>query len=99
MKRLCAYNGVVALAFALLWVLLVLVEVKVRLYWFLSYIFFASLPLVFVGFFFASWRAVRSTSAYPAGLAGLLSLVLTPVFIFAGVVLVTNFKLMIGGHL
>jgi len=99
MKRLCKYNGIVAFAFVLLWALLVVVEVKIRLFWFLSYIFFGSLPLVFVSFFLASWRALRPTTEYPAGSAGLLSLVLTPVFIFLGVTLVTNFKLMIGGHL
>ena len=99
MKRLCAYNGLVALAFVLLWVLLVVVEVKIRLFWLLSYIFVGSLPLAFVGFFFASWRALKPKSEHPAGTAGLLSVLITPVFIFVGVVLVTNFKLMIGGHL
>src|SRR3989442_8219700 len=99
MKRLCTYNGLVAVAFVLLWVLLVVVEVKIRLFWFLGYIIFGSLPFVFVSFFIASWRALRPTSEYPAGKAGLLSLVLTPVFIFLAVTLVTNFKLMIGGHL
>jgi len=99
MKRLCAYNGLVALAFALLWVLLVGVEVKIRLFWFLSYIFFGSLPLVFLSFFVASWRALEAKSDHPAWIAGLLSVVITPVFIFVGVVLVTNFKFMIGGHL
>ncbi len=99
MKRLCAYNSLVALAFVLLWALLVVVEVKIRLFWFLSYIFFGSLPLVFLSFFFASWRALRPTSEYPAGIAGLLSVVMAPIFIIVGVVLVTNFKFMIGGHL
>ena len=99
MKRLVTYNSLVAIAFVLLWVVLVLVEVKIRLYWFLGYIFFGSLPLVFVGFFFAGWRALRPTSDDPVGIAGLLSLVLTPVFILVGVTLVTNFKLVIGGHL
>ena len=99
MKRFCAYNGLVALAFVLLWILLVVLEVKIRLFGFLSYIFFGSLPLVFVSFFFASWRALKPKSEHPAGIAGLSSLVITPVFIFVGVVLVTNFKFMIGGHL
>src|SRR2546425_7220857 len=90
MKRLCTYNGLVAVAFVLLWVLLVVVEVKIRFFWFLGYIFFGSLPFVFVSFFIASWRALRPTSEYPAGKAGLLSLVLTPVFIFVGVTLVRS---------
>ena len=99
MKRFCAYNGLVAVAFLLLWVLLVVVEVKIRLYWFLSYIFFGSLPLVFVGFFFASWRAFRDRSEYPAVFAVLSSIVMSPVFIVVGVVAVTNFKFLIGGHI
>ena len=99
MKRLCAYNSLVALAFVLLWALLVVVEVKVRLFWFLSYIFFGSLPMVFVSFFLASWRALRPTSEHPVGIAGLLSVVMTPIFVIVGVMLVTNFKFMIGGHL
>jgi hypothetical protein len=99
MKRLFAYNSLVALAFVLLWALLVVVEVKIRLFWFLSYIFFGSLPLVLVSFFFASCLALEPKSKHPAGMAALLSIVLAPIFVFLGVALVTNFKLVIGGHL
>jgi hypothetical protein len=48
----------------------------------LSYIFFGSLPLVFVAFFFASWRELGSKSKHPARMAGLLSLIITPIFGF-----------------
>ena len=99
MKRFCVYNSLVAVAFLLLWVLLVLVEVKIQLYWFLSYIFFGSLPLVFVSFFFASWRGLRNSSAQAAGIALVSSVVMSPIFIVVGVLLVTNFKFMIGGHI
>src|SRR5664280_2579907 len=99
MKRLCKYNSLVAVTFFLFWVLLVVVEVKIRLYWFLSYVFFGSLPLVFLAFFFASWRALRDSSKHPASFAALTSIVMSPMFIFVGVTLVTNFKLLIGGHL
>jgi len=99
MKRFCAYHSLVAIAFLLLWVLLVIVEVKIHLYWFLGVIFFSSLPLVFVCFFVASWRALRDRAKHPAGLAALASLVMSSVFTIAGVVLVTNFKVMIGGHI
>ena len=98
MKRLWAYNGFVAIAFLLLWVLLVVVEVKICLFWFLSYIFFGSLPLVFVAFFFASWRELGSKSKHPARMAGLLSVIITPIFVVIGVALVTTFKSLIGGH-
>jgi hypothetical protein len=99
MKRLIKFNSLVAIAFLVLWILLVVVEVEIRLYSFLSYIFFASLPLVFLAFFFASWRALRDSSKHPAGFAALTSVVMSPVFIFVGVTLVTNFKLLIGGHI
>src|SRR6266487_2417813 len=99
MKRFCTYNGLVALGFLLLWVLLVVVEVKIHLYWFLSYIFFGSLPLVFASFFFASWRAFRHGSESPTGLAALSSVVMSPIFIVVGIVAVTNFKFLIGGHI
>ena len=59
MKRFWAYNALVVVAFLLLWVLIVVVETKIRQYWFLRFIFFGSLPLVFVSFFFASWCALR----------------------------------------
>src|SRR6266540_1694673 len=99
MKRFCAYNILVVVVFLLLWSLLVVFEVKVGLYAFLKYIFFLSLPLVFFGFFFACHRALRKTSKNATTLALASSLVISPVFIFVGVVLVTNFKLLIGGHL
>ena len=99
MKRFCAYNGLVAVAFLFLWVLLVVVEVNIHLYWFLSFLFFGSLPLVFVAFFFASWRALRDKSEHPAGFAVLTCLLMSPVFIVVGVIAVTNFKFLIGGHI
>ena len=99
MKRFCTYNGLVALGFLLLWVLLALVEVKIHVYGFLSYIFFGSLPLVFAGFFFASWRAFHERSGSRAVLGALSSAVLSPIFILSCVVAVTGFKFLIGGHL
>ncbi len=99
MKRVFTYNGIVAISFVLLWMLLAAVEVRIHLYEFLGPIFFISLPLAFAGFVFASWRALRPTKEDPFVIAFWLSLVVTPVFIIVGVILVTNFKFMIGGHL
>ncbi len=99
MKRFCTYNGLVAVAFLLLWVLLVVVEVKIRLFWFLGPLFFASLPLVFLCFFLASRRAFRGQSAHATGSAVLASAIMSPVFILVGVALATKLKLMIGGHI
>lgn len=99
MKRFIQYNSAVAFGFLLLWALLVVVEVKLREFEFLKFIFFLSLFLVFVGFFAASFQALRNSSKHPVGFALLSSLLLSPVFIFLGVTLVTNFKFMIGGSL
>ena len=99
MRRFAAYNGMVAAAFLLLWVLLVVVEVKISLFWFLKYVYAASLPLVFVGFFLAVRRAMGSSSKDPIAISVVSSLAMSPVLIFVGGVLATNFKFLIGGHL
>ena len=99
MKRFCAYNGLVAVVFLLLWSLLVVVEVKVALFSFLKYVFFTSLPLLFGSFFVASWRALRSSSQNAVAIALASSVVISLLFILLGVTLVTNLKLMIGGQL
>ena len=98
LKRFFAYNASVAVAFLLLWVVLVIVEVKINLFWFLKYIYMGSLLLVFLGLFVASWRALRSSSPHPIAMAAVSSLLISPAFIFLGGVLVTNFKFLIGGH-
>lgn len=45
MKRLALYDTVIALSVLLQWVLLVVVEVKVREFWFFRYVFWSTLPL------------------------------------------------------
>jgi hypothetical protein len=95
MKQFCKYNTLVAALFLLLWTLLVVVEVKIHPYPFLRFIYAGSLPLVFVGFYFASWRALRNSSMHPAGFAALSCLLMSPALIFIGGVLVTHFKHMI----
>ena len=99
MKRYCSYNGLVVVGFLLFWMLLVIIEVKIALFGFLRWIYVGSLLLVFLGFFGASLRALRGSSKHPMGLAALSSLLVSPVFIFLGGAVVTNFKFMIGGHL
>jgi hypothetical protein len=95
MKQFCKYNTLVAALFLLLWTLLVVVEVKIHPYPFLRFIYAGSLPLVFVGFYFASWRALRNSSKHPAGFAVLSCFLMSPALIFIGGVLVTHFKHMI----
>src|SRR5947208_3518214 len=98
MKRFATFSGLAAIGFLLFWALIVVVEVKVQPFWFLKYMFFASLPLVFVSFFVTAWRAFRpAPNAW--GIAVVSSIVLSPIFIFLGVVLITNFKFLIGGHI
>src|SRR5437773_2340395 len=98
MKRFATFSGLVAAGFLLLWALIVVIEVKVQPFWFLKYMFFASLPLVFVSFFVVAWKTFRSApNAW--GIAVGSSIVLSPILIFLGVVLITNFKFLIGGHL
>lgn len=98
MKGFCKSNSLVAALFLLLWFLLVVAEVKIHPYPFLKLIYAGSLPLVFVGFYFASWRALRNASRHPAGFAALSCFLLSPILIFTGGILATLFKHMIGGH-
>jgi hypothetical protein len=97
MKGFCKSNSLVAALFVLLWILLVVVEVKIHPYPFLKFIYAGSLPPVFVGFYFASWRALRISSKHPAGFAALSCFLMSPTLIFIGGVLTTRFKHMIGG--
>jgi hypothetical protein len=97
MKGFWKSNSLVAAIFLLLWILLVVVELKIHPYPFLRFIYAASLPVVFVAFFFASWRALRS-SKHPAAFAILSSLLMSPVLIFFGGMLAAYFKRMMGGH-
>ena len=97
MKRFCISNGLVAVLFLLLWILLVAVGVKIHSYPFLKFIYAGSLPLVFVSFYLASWQALRKTSKHPAGFAALSCLLMSPALIFIGGILATHFKRMIGG--
>jgi hypothetical protein len=98
MKRYFAYNGVVALAFLLLWATLVIVEVKMGTVGFLKLIYVGSLPCVFICCFLAGRHAL-TPSRHPVGFAILSALIISPLLIFLGGALVTNFKFMIGGHL
>lgn len=99
MKQFCRNNGFVATSFLALWALLVIIEVKGGLLWLLAPIFFLSLPCVFIGFYVASFRTFFGWSDHAAAFATLTSALMSPMFIVVGVTLITNFKLMIGGHL
>jgi hypothetical protein len=98
MKGFCKSNSLVAALFLLLWILLVIVELKIHPYPFLRFIYAGSLPVVFVAFFLASWRALRNTSKHPAAFAILSSVLMSPVLIFFGGMLAAYFKRKLGGH-
>jgi hypothetical protein len=97
MRRFLANVGLVAVAFLLLWTLLVVIEVKAHPYSFLKYIFFVSLPAVFICFFVAAWKSFSHSDACVV-IATVSALLISPLLIYFGVVLVTNFKLLIGGR-
>ena len=64
MKRYFAYNGLVVVAFLLLWIALVVIEVKASPFKFLKWTYAGSLPCVFICFFLASHRALVSSRYY-----------------------------------
>src|SRR5258708_40241383 len=99
MKRLLKYHGIIAAVALLLWVTIVVVEVKFKEFWFFKYVFWWSLIGIFVGFPVAARVAFRGRPK-TAGLAGLVSFLIgAPAFIYIGVMLVWVFKIAIGGHL
>jgi len=95
MKDFCKFNSLVVALFLVLWILLVVVEVKIHAYPFLRVIYAGSLPLVFVGSYSASWRALRKSSKHPAAFAALSCFLMSPALIFIGGGLATYFKHMI----
>jgi hypothetical protein len=97
MKRFFKYNSSVAIAFVLLWALIDIIIVKIRPYSFVVYTAYASLALVFLAFFFVSWRALRDSSKHPVGFAALSSIVMSPVFIGIGIIFIKSFRHLIGG--
>jgi hypothetical protein len=97
MKRLIKYDAAIACVAVLIWVALVVVEIKFKELWFLKYVFWSSLLALFVAFPAAGLLAFRGKPKVGTAAAG-VSLLLTPVFIIVGVMLVWWFKIAIGGH-
>ena len=97
MKRLLKYYSLIGLVALLIWVALVVLEVKFRGVWFFKYIFWISLLAVLVAFPLAGFHAFRDKPGSGAVAAG-ASFVLAVVFIAVGVMLVWWFKIAIGGH-
>jgi hypothetical protein len=97
MKRLLKYDTAIALVAVLIWVALVVVEVKFEELWFFKYVFWCSLLALFTAFPAAALLAFRGQPKSGMAAAG-VSLLLTPVFIIVGIMLVWWFKIAIGGH-
>ncbi len=97
MKCLLKYDGIIAAAALLLWVTIVVVEVRFKEFWFFKYVFWCSLVVILVAVPLAACVAFKGRPK-AAGVAGLISfLVGAPVFIYAGVTLVWLFKIALGG--
>jgi hypothetical protein len=97
MKRLLKYDAIITAAALLLWVALVVAEVKFKELWFFKYVFWVSLAVLFVAFPVSALLAFEDRPK-ARGVAALISFVSTPVFIALGVLLVSWFKIAIGGH-
>lgn len=97
MKRLIKYDAAIALLAILIWLALVVAEVKFRELWFFKYVFWATLLALFAAFPTAGLLAFKGQPKPGAAAVG-VSLLLTPVFILAGVMLVWWLKIAIGGH-
>ena len=97
MKRLLTYDGIVAAAALLLWMTIVVIEVKYKELWFFRYVFWCSLVAVLGGF------PIAACIAFPgrpkaASVAAFVSFIFAaPAFIYIGVMLVWLFKIAIGG--
>ena len=87
MKRLLLYDGLIALVALLLWVAIVVVEVKVREFWFFRYLFWSSLLLLFIAFPTASFVALRDRPDSRVAVAAASFFLVAPAFII-GVILV-----------
>lgn len=98
MKRLAFYDLLIALVAISVWVVLVVLEVKVRELWFFKYIFWSSLLALFVAFPAAGVVALKKEPETRL-LAAAISILLTPVFVIIGVGLVCGLKIAIGGTL
>lgn len=81
MKRLCAFNGLVAAAFLAFCSLLVIIEVKIGLHRILGYAFFASTAIVFLAVYFANRRALLPRFEHPQVIAAGCALLLGPIII------------------
>ena len=98
MRRLLLYDGFVALVALLIWVTIVVIEVEVSQVWFFKYVFWSSLLLLFAAFPLASLAAFKDRPKVAAVMAVVSFFVISPVFIYVGVMLVWGLKIVIGGH-
>jgi len=97
MKRLLKYDALIATAALLLWLTIVVIEVKFQELWFFKYVFWWSLVAILAGFPIAACVAFRGQPK-AAAVAGLVSFIFAaPAFILIGVMLVWLFKIAIGG--
>ena len=97
MKRFFLYNGITAIAFLAIWALLVLVEVKVKEFWFLKYVFWASLLLVVLSFPLVNIAAFNTRPRVATVMAFVSTFIVVPLFIYGGVMFIWELKIALGG--
>src|ERR1051325_7801937 len=98
MKRLALYHTFIALAVLLVWIGIVLVEVKGRDPSFGKQVYLSSLVFLFVAFPVASLVALKDRPGRIRGVAATVSFFfIAPAFIVFGVLAVWCFKMAIGG--
>jgi len=88
-------NLIVSVIFILLWGSLIVIEVKVENFPVLKYLFFSSWGLIISGYIWANYEAHPSKGAILNIAQGIS---IAAIFIILGIILGTNFKLLIGGH-
>ena len=94
-------NIILALTFLCVWTLLVLIEVKIGNYVLLKYIYIITILCIVISFIWAN-KNILKNSDNTISITILnygIGLIISLIFIFIGMVIVTNFKLLIGGLL
>jgi hypothetical protein len=94
-------NIIVALAFLCLWVLLVIIEVKIEKYTILEYVFMLSNLCIVVSFVWVNKNILKNNDnkLSVTTLNYMIGIIISLVYIYLGVVFVTNFKFLIGGSI
>ena len=89
-------NLLVSVIFMLLWAVFIIIEVKVGNFPVVKYLFFGSWALIIAGYIWANYEAHPSKGAALNVAQGLS---IAAIFIVLGIIIGTNIKFLIGGHI